>query len=87
MKRKEKPYAQKLIPKIILAVVLYAIADICLQIFKDVEISTTLTTCWFAFWGIEIVNLAVIKVGKIRTPEDFGTLEAEELEEKGEDEL
>jgi hypothetical protein len=30
-----------------------------------IEISPTLTTCWFVFWGTEIAALAGIKVTKI----------------------
>lgn len=47
-------------------VILYAIATFVLQYFTQVEISPTLTTAWFAFWGVELVNLAVIKTSKIK---------------------
>ena len=30
------------------------------------EISSTLTTCWYSFWGVEIAALSAIKVTKVR---------------------
>lgn len=64
--KKDKPFSQKLIPWIILAVMIYTIADIILQAFYCVEISPTLTTCYFAFWGTEIIGLATIKNVKVK---------------------
>lgn len=49
-----------------LMAVLYAIADILLQIYIDVEISPTLTGCWYTFWGVELINLANIKNTKTK---------------------
>ena len=45
---------------------LYAIADILLQIYINVEISPTLTGCWYTFWGVELINLANIKNTKTK---------------------
>jgi hypothetical protein len=46
-------------------ITLYAIASFILQYFVQTEISTTLTTSWFAFWGSELFLLAGIKVSKV----------------------
>lgn len=46
--------------------VAYAMADILLQIYINVEISPTLTGCWYTFWGVELINLANIKNKKIQ---------------------
>jgi cell shape-determining protein MreC len=51
---------------ICIMVILYAAADFALQYFVSVEVSPTLTTAWFAFWGAEIVSLAAIKTSKIK---------------------
>ena len=51
---------------IVIAIVLYTVADFLLQYFAGVEVSPTLTTCWFGFWGTEIVALAVIKTSKVK---------------------
>lgn len=63
-KKKDKPFAQKLIPLIISAIVIYTAADILLQVFYNAEISPTLTTCYFTFFGSELVSLAMIKSTK-----------------------
>lgn len=59
-------------------IVLYAIASFILQYFTQTEISPTLTTAWFAFWGTEIVSLAGIKISKV--------LRGEQQEENTEEE-
>ena len=51
---------------VIIAITLFAAATFCLQYFAGVEVSPTLTTCWFAFWGTEIVSLAAIKTSKVK---------------------
>ena len=47
-------------------IILYTIANFVLQYFVQVEVSPTLTTAWFAFWGTELVALAAIKTCKVR---------------------
>lgn len=59
--KKEKPFAQKLIPIIILAVIIYTIAAFVLQFVGQTEISPSLTVAYFAFWGTELISLATIK--------------------------
>ena len=51
---------------ICIMIILYAVADFALQYFTGVEVSPTLTNAWFAFWGTEIVALAVIKTSKVK---------------------
>lgn len=46
----------------IVAIVSYTIAAILLQKYIGVEVSPTLTTCIFAFFGTELMGLAGIKV-------------------------
>lgn len=46
--------------------ILYAIADILLQYCINVELSPTLTGCWYTFWGVELINLANIKNTKTK---------------------
>ncbi len=47
-------------------IILYTIADFGLQYFTSIEVSPTLTTAWFAFWGTELVALAAIKNNKVK---------------------
>lgn len=60
-KKNNKSYAQKLLPWIIVAIVLYTVAAFVLQFVTQVEISSTLTTAYFAFWTAEIIAIASIK--------------------------
>lgn len=72
MKKKCKKinYAKLLLPWIIVAVLGYTIAAFVLQFFTQVEISPTLTTCYFTFWTVEIVSLAGIKASKLKNKKD-----------------
>ena len=47
-------------------IILYTAANFALQYFAGVEVSPTLTTAWFAFWGTELVALAAIKTSKLK---------------------
>ena len=51
---------------ICIMIILYTIANFVLQYFVQVEVSPTLTTAWFAFWGTELVALAAIKTSKLK---------------------
>ena len=61
----EKPFIKQLIPWIIVAIMLYTIAAIVLQFYGH-ELSPTLTTAYFSFWGVELIAIATIKVTKTR---------------------
>ena len=51
-------------------ITLYAAADFVLQYLTSIEVSPTLTTAWFAFWGSELFMLAGIKISKVLTKKD-----------------
>jgi hypothetical protein len=51
-------------------ITLYAAADFLLQYFTSIEVSPTLTTAWFAFWGGELFMLTGIKISKVLTNTD-----------------
>ena len=61
-------------------IILYTAATFALQYFTTVEISPTLTTAWFAFWGTELVALAAIKTSKVRHGQDNTATNDEETE-------
>ena len=48
-----------------LMIILYAAASFVLQFITQIEISPTLTTAWFSFWGAEVISLAGIKISKV----------------------
>lgn len=51
-------------------IILYTAANFALQYFTSIEVSPTLTTAWFAFWGTELVALAAIKTTKVKHGKD-----------------
>lgn len=65
---------------IVLAITVYTIASFVLQFCTSVEISSTLTTCFFAFWSAEIIALAGIRVSKVRKNKDEEDLPDDESE-------
>lgn len=60
-------------------IILYTVADFVLQYFTSIEVSPTLTTAWFAFWGTEIIALTAIKTSKVKHGQD--NTSSEEVEE------
>ena len=62
--RKKRRVSNIMLVIVIIAVVGYAFADYILQKTTGMEMSSTLTTCWYAFFGTEIFALAGIKVSK-----------------------
>lgn len=58
-----KPKFNKLIVLLsIVAIISYTIAAILLQKYTMTELSPTLTTCVYAFFGTELIGLAGIKI-------------------------
>ena len=58
----------------------YTVAAIVLQFFTSVEISSTLTLCWYGFWTSEIFLLAGITKTKVKNKyyEQAGMPESED---------
>jgi len=86
--RKKKLSTRKwVLPAIIVAVIIYALFDVILQITTGSEISPTLTTCWFTFWAVELWNLASITKKKVDTDYENSfpaNVKGEDKEEGGE---
>lgn len=58
-----KPKFNKVIVSVsIVAIIAYTIAAILLQKYIMMELSPTLTTCVYAFFGTELIGLAGIKI-------------------------
>ena len=64
--RRKKHFSDYIVAAAITAAALYTVAAVTLQFCGFMEISSTLTTCWFSFWTVEIVALAAIKGGKVK---------------------
>lgn len=50
-------------------VIIYTVIAIIFQIFAHEEMSPTLTTCFFAVFGGEVLSCALIKIFKIKRGE------------------
>ena len=66
MNTNKKKVSNIMLVFIVVAIVLYTAANFALQYFTSIEVSPTLTTAWFAFWGVELINLTAIKTSKIK---------------------
>ena len=64
--RRKKHFSDYIVAAAIVAIGIYTAAAVVLQFCGFMEISSTLTTCWFSFWTVEIVALAAIKGGKVK---------------------
>lgn len=51
---------------IVFSIVAYTVASFWLAYATGVSIDSTLTTCFYAFWTVEILALAGIRVSKVR---------------------
>ena len=69
MKQKKK-VSNVMLVLICIMIILYTAANFALQYFASIEVSPTLTTAWFAFWGTELVALAAIKTTKVKHGEN-----------------
>lgn len=68
--KKKKKVSNIMLVITVIAIVGYVIADFVLQYKVGVEVSPTITTCWFAFWSAEIFTLAGIKISKVKNNYD-----------------
>lgn len=64
--KKKRHFANYIVFLSIFAVTAFTVAAFLLQFSGMLEISSTLTTCWFAFWAVEVVALASIRNNKIK---------------------
>ena len=64
--KRKKHFSDYIVAAAIAAIGLYTASAVVLQFCGLMEISPTLTTCWFSFWTVEIVALAAIKGGKVK---------------------
>ena len=77
-KKKKAQLADYIVFLSIFAVTAFTVAAFILQFRGMMEISTTLTTAWFAFWTVEIIALASIRNVKIKKEYDKNKNKEEE---------
>ena len=77
-RKKKAQFADYIVFLSIFAVTAFTVAAFILQFRGMMEISTTLTTAWFAFWTVEIIALASIRNVKIKNEYDKNKNKEEE---------
>ena len=77
-KKKKAQFADYIVFLSIFAVTAFTVAAFILQFRGMMEISTTLTTAWFAFWTVEIIALASIRNVKVKKEYDKNKNKEEE---------
>ena len=70
MNKHKKKVSNIMLVLICTMIIGYTVADFALQYFTSIEVSPTLTTSWFAFWGVELINLTVSKTSKVKHHQD-----------------
>ena len=51
---------------VVFSIIVYTTASFWLAYATGVSIDSTLTTCFYAFWTVEILSLAGIRISKVR---------------------
>lgn len=69
---KKKKVSNIMLAISVICIIAYTVASLAVQYFTGVEVSSTLTTCWFSFFGGELLVLAGIKITKVRN--EYGEL-------------
>ena len=81
MNTKKKKVSNIMLVIIIIAIIAYTVANFWLQYVVGIEVSPTLTTAWFSFWGAEVVALAGIRISKVfRFGDNISDSENEDIE-------
>lgn len=63
-------FSKWLIVLIILMIVIFTSVVLYISTL-GMMVSDTLITCWYSFWAVELVNLCVVKVSKVRKPDEL----------------
>lgn len=68
--KKKRRFSSIMIVVIVINIVAYTLASLIVQMHTGVEMSPTVTTCWYSFWTIEIIALTGIKISKVKRDKD-----------------
>ena len=63
--RKKQRTSTVMLIVIVIAIISYTIASFWVQYHTGVQVDSTLTTCFYTFWGSELVMLTTLKTSKI----------------------
>lgn len=62
---KKRKVSNIMLTIVVIAITLYTIANFWLTYATGMSMDSTLTTCFYAFWGSELIALATLKTSKI----------------------
>lgn len=65
-KEKMKKVSNIMLVVSVINILWFTVAAIILQFVAMIELSSTLITCWYAFWTCEVFALAGIKITKVK---------------------
>ena len=68
--RKKRKVSNILLAVVVVAIVAYTVANLWIAYTTGVAIDSTLTTCFYTFFGSELFLLAGIKISKIKNNYD-----------------
>lgn len=54
---------------VVSAIIIYTVASFWIQYRTGIPVDATLTTCFYTFWGSELLALTGIKISKVFKPE------------------
>jgi hypothetical protein len=69
---KKRKTSNVMLAIIVTAITLYTVASFWIQYSTGVPVDSTLTTCFYTFWGSELVALTGIKISKVFKPSSDG---------------
>ena len=64
--RKKRKVSNILLVVVVMAITAYTVANLWITYTTGTSIDSTLTTCFYTFWGSELFLLAGIRVSKIK---------------------
>lgn len=78
---KKGRFSKLIVALSVILILVYTVTAFALQFVCGVEVSPTLTTCFYTFWAVEMLSLAGIKTFK--TKYDSGEYSVEDCTEDG----
>lgn len=84
-KKSKTKFSKKIVIACISFIILYTIAQTVLSYLLMIELSPTLTTCVYAFFGTELASVAVIRIFDREDREEMNELSEESENESSDD--
>lgn len=63
--RKKRRVSNIMLVIVVAAIIIYTVASFWIQYRTGIPVDATLTTCFYTFWGSELLALTGIKISKV----------------------